>query len=124
LAPELDRRLASDEFLGDIIEWWSDTWRAKAGLYMTFAYGDEAIHPSNFADHLGNFSDNELAVYIIAVISGCGSCCDDNRVAELRSFGPSKLGLDSEKLTDDAYVKQVMAKYINKLEAARTELRR
>jgi hypothetical protein len=43
LAPELDRRLAGDEFLGDIIGWWSDTWRASAELYMTFTYGDEAI---------------------------------------------------------------------------------
>jgi hypothetical protein len=43
LASELDARLSGDEPLGDIIGWWNDSWRARAGLYMMFSHGDESI---------------------------------------------------------------------------------
>jgi hypothetical protein len=122
LAAELDRRLAGDEFLGDVIDWWSNTWRARAELYMKFTHGDEAIRPDVFSDHLANFSNNEFAVYMISVISGCGSDNLDNRIAELYTLAPM-LGLDSAKLADDAYVREIARKFIAKLEAARTELR-
>jgi len=124
LATELDRRLAGDEFLGDVIDWWSNTWRASGELYMTFAYGDEAIRPSVFSDHLANFSDNEFTCFMISTLSGCcGGDGDDGRVAKLDFLWPMA-GLDGAKMTDTAYARQVMLKFITKLEAARTELRR
>jgi hypothetical protein len=68
-------------------------------------------------------SDNEFAVFIISIVSGCGTDNSDNNwVAELHSFWPLA-GLDAAKLADDAYVRQVMLKFIARLEAARAELR-
>jgi hypothetical protein len=107
LAPELDRRLVSDEPLDEIIGWWNNS---AAG------FGNEAIH-------LHNFSDNELAVHVISLVSGCGDDNADNRIANLDFLWPH-LGLDGAKLADPAYVEQVILEFIAKLETARTELRK
>ena len=63
---------------------------------MKFAYGDESIRPDVFSDHLGNFSDNEFAVFMISVVSGCGSDNSDNRIAELHTLAPM-LGLEDAR---------------------------
>jgi hypothetical protein len=120
LAVELDRKLAGDEYLGDIIDWWDDSWRARARLYVKFVGGNENIRHGNFSDHPDNFSDNESAVHMVCVLSGCGR--DNNRIADL-DFLWSRRGIDSAKLADDTYVSQLMQKFIAKLENARTELR-
>jgi hypothetical protein len=93
---------------------------------MKFASGDdEAIRPARFSDHLANFSDNEFTVYAISTISGCGEHWDDNRVAEIVESTQlcRILGVDGAKLADSDYVREVMLKYIAKLEAARAALR-
>jgi hypothetical protein len=70
LAPELDRRLAGDEPLEEAIFWWHDSWRASVRLRKVLPHGDENVQPRNF-------SDNELACFVIAVTSGCGSEVDE-----------------------------------------------
>jgi hypothetical protein len=55
LAAELDRKLAGDEYLGDVISWWHDSWRATAGLYVKFVQGEDDFRPGRFSDHPGNF---------------------------------------------------------------------
>jgi hypothetical protein len=51
LAPELDRRLAGDEPLDEIIRWWHDSWRAAVRLRKVFPHGDEHVQPKNFSDN-------------------------------------------------------------------------
>jgi hypothetical protein len=64
LAAELDRRLAGAEDLCDVIFWWHDAWRAAVRLALK-SRDTEDIQP-------WNFSDNELACFVIAMTSGCG----------------------------------------------------
>ena len=114
LAPELDRRLGTNEDLVDVIEWWHEAWRAALRLSLTFRITGDC-QPKNF-------SDNELAVHVISLVSGCGDDNADNRIANLDFLWPH-LGLDGAKLADPAYVEQVILEFIAKLETARTELR-
>jgi hypothetical protein len=124
LAPELDRKLAGDEPLDEVIGWWISSWRAATGLYIKFVQGKEDIHPGRFSDHPSNFSDNEFAVFMVSVLSdGCGTVNSDNRIADLHALGPSLLELDTAKLGDDAYVGQGMRKYLERLIEARAALR-
>ena len=108
LAAELDRRLAGDEPLDEIIEWWDDAWRAAIRLRKVFPHGDENVQPRNF-------SDNELAVFVIAITSGCGI---DDRGATLHWLW-SMLGFDSARMSDAAYAETVRDKYWTQLENAR-----
>src|SRR6516225_4943672 len=82
LAPELDRRLGTNEDLVDVIEWWHEAWRAALRLSLTF-HRTEDCQPKNF-------SDNELAVFVLVMTSGCGI---DNRGTELHWLW-SMLGFD------------------------------
>jgi hypothetical protein len=52
-------------------------------------------------------SDNELTAFVLAITSGCGV---DDRATELHRLWPM-LGLNNAKMTDAAYVEQVMEKY-------------
>jgi hypothetical protein len=105
LAAELDRRLAGDEPLIDIIGWWTEAWRAAAGLYLVSANGDEGILSENF-------SANEHTVYILATVSGCD---DPDRVSELQSLWPQE-GIDGARMLKDlAYVQQLVKDYLTAL---------
>jgi hypothetical protein len=121
LAPELNRRLAGDEDLCNIIRWWHNAWRETTRMHIKFTAGSEAAVE---ALQPRNFSDNELACFvtaisIIVITSGCcGDKHDDGRAIYLRS----KLGLNA-KMLDPAYVRKVMREYVGKLIAARAELR-
>jgi hypothetical protein len=112
LAPELDRRLAGDEPLDEIIGWWNDSWRAAIRLRKVFPHGDENVQPKNF-------SDNELAAFVINITSGCGI---DDRGATLHWLWPM-LGFDGARMSDAAYAETVRDKYWTQLENARAALR-
>jgi hypothetical protein len=119
LAPELDRRLAGDEDVGNIIGWWHDTWRETTRMHIDFSAGSkaavEALQPRNF-------SDNEIICFMISMLSGCcGDEYDDGRAIYLRSIWP-KLGFDDAKMLDPAYAREAMGKYIDRLIAARATL--
>jgi hypothetical protein len=107
LAPELDRRLGTNEDLVDVIEWWHEAWRAALRLSLTF-HRTEDCQPKNF-------SDNELAVFVLVMTSGCGI---DNRGTELHWLW-SMLGFDCAKMSDPGYAETVQDKYWTRLEAFR-----
>jgi hypothetical protein len=123
LAPELDRRLAGDEPLDEIICWWDDSWRTAIRLRKVLPHGYEDIQPRNF-------SDNELACFVIAITSGCGSEADEdgtaqhtaNQLAELQRLWTS-LGFEGARMVDPAYAKAVRDKYWTTLENARAAFR-
>ena len=123
LAPELDRRLAGDEPLDEIICWWDDSWRTAIRLRKVLPHGYEDIQPRNF-------SDNELACFIIAITSGCDSSEADettrirtaNQLAGLQRLW-TKLGFEGAKMVDPAYAKAVRDKYWTTLENARAAFR-
>ena len=122
LAPELDRRLAGDEPLEEAIFWWHDSWRAAVRLRKVFPHGDEHVQPKNF-------SDNELAAFVIAVTSGCGSEAGDDNTAAANKLAKSQrlwtqLGFEAAKMVDPAYAGAVRDKYWTTLENARATLRR
>jgi hypothetical protein len=118
-AAELDRRLASDEPLHAIIDWWNDERRRVFDTLLTFASasGDVSL-VEEFQP--GNFSDNEHSVFLICILSGCSA---DDRATQLHWFWP-KIGLDAAKMTDPAYAHEAMGRFIDRLLAARVELRR
>ena len=119
LAPELDRRLAGDEPLDDIIDWWTDSWRAAIRLRKIFPHGDEHVQPKNF-------SDNEFAAFMASMLCGCGYEAENgnaNKVTDLRWFW-SNTGIDGAKVAADAdYAWQLMEEWIERLERARAVLR-
>jgi hypothetical protein len=104
LALELDRRLASHEDLGDIIEWWDDTWHGTTRLHIEFSAGSEEtvedLEPRKF-------SDNEFMCFMISMLSGCSI---DDRDTALHWLWPM-LGLDAAKTTDPAYAREAMLKH-------------
>jgi hypothetical protein len=118
LALELDRRLASDEPLDKVIGWWHDAWRSALHLFVMFAAasGNEAL-VAEFQPE--NFSDNEYAVFIVSMLSGCGV---DDRATALHWFWP-KVGLDAAKVTEPAYAQGAMGRFLDRLLAARAELK-
>jgi hypothetical protein len=127
LAPELDRRLAGDEDLCDIIDWWHDSWRANLRLRKVDPQGDYHVQPKNF-------SDNELACFVIAVTSGCGSEPDqteEDKATSLRTANQlaevqwlcAKLGFEAAKMVDPAYAYAARDKYWTTLENARAASR-
>ena len=123
LAPELDRRLAGDEPLDEVIIWWHDSWRAALRRRKVDPDGDYHAQPRNF-------SDNELACFVIAITSGCGSEADEdgtaqhtaNQLAELQPLWTS-LGFEGARMVDPAYAKAVRDKYWTTLENARAAFR-
>jgi hypothetical protein len=118
LAPELDRKLAGDEPLNEVIHWWDEEWRAAVRLRRVLPHGDENVQPRNF-------SDNELAAFVIAITSGCGSGPDGKntikQLAELQWLW-TKLGFEVVRMSDATYAEAVRDKYWTQLETARAEL--
>jgi hypothetical protein len=115
---ELDRRLASDEDLGDIVVWWHDTWRGTTRTHIDFSAGSEAAIEALQPE---NFSDNEVMCFMISMLIGCcGDEYDDGRAIYLRSVWP-KLGLDA-KMLEPAHAREAMRKYMRWLIAARAAL--
>jgi hypothetical protein len=95
LAPELNRRLASDEDLCNIIRWWHHAWRETTRMHIKFTAGSEAAVE---ALQPRNFSDNELACFVTAI------------TMSVITSG-YKQGLNV-KMLDPAYVQQIMKKYV------------
>jgi hypothetical protein len=119
LAPELDRRLAGDEPLDDIIDWWHESWRAALRLRKIFPHGDKDVQPKNFSDH-------EFAAFMASMLCGC-SCeverGNANKVVDLQWLW-SNTGIDGAKVAADAdYAWQLMEEFIERLERARAVLR-
>jgi hypothetical protein len=124
LAAELDRRLAGDELLSDIVLWWSEAWRTAVSLSaVSSPHGGESIRPENFSE---SFSKNEFTCYIISTISDFAYSDDDDdaddRIVKLQPFW-SMVGLDGAKMADSAYVQQVMQIYMRLLMVARLRFR-
>jgi hypothetical protein len=67
--PDLPRSstagLPGDEPLEEVIFWWDNSWRSALRLRKVDPHGDYHIQPKDF-------SDNELACFVIAITSGCG----------------------------------------------------
>jgi hypothetical protein len=108
LAAELDRRLAGDEPLDEVVIWWHDEWRAALRLRKVLSHGYDDIHPKNF-------SANEFAAFVIAVTI---SCDDNDRGATLHWLWPV-LGVDGTKMSDATYAETVRNKFWTQLENAR-----
>ena len=119
LADELDRRLAGDEPLDEVIDWWSNSWRAAIRLRKIFPHGDKDVQPKNFSDH-------EFAAFMASMLCGCGYEAENgnaNKVTDLRWFW-SNTGIDGAKVAADAdYAWQLMEEWIERLERARAVLR-
>jgi hypothetical protein len=119
LADELDRRLAGDEPLTKVINWWTDSWSATVSLHKIFPYGDKDIQPRNFSDH-------EFAAFMASMLCGCFYEAENGnakKVTDLRWLR-SNTGIDGAKVAADAdYAWQLMEEWIERLERARAVLR-
>ena len=117
LAAELDRRLAGDESLDNVVDWWTAEWCNRARLRVEFpdGGGDGDVQPVNF-------SANEHTVFMISTLNGRYGA--DDKTVVIHSLWPMAEVDGARIMTDAAYARQVMKKYIERLVAARAELRR
>jgi hypothetical protein len=89
-APELDRRLAGNEPLSAVLNWWDDEWRAAMRVQVEFSSsmkdpGIKALRPENF-------SDNEWLAFTFSALNSCYCGADPSEYSE--SYWPM-LGIDA-----------------------------